>query len=113
MNKNTIVTMTDRDGSNKTNVNFTFVDSLESIKEMIDSGNIDETQLFYTNSESSMYMYSDGKLNVLVDESNVALWEIYSGDYTRKILGSDFGQVIPYTECGSVYNEKENDQNGL
>ena len=113
MNENTIVTMTDRDGSNKTNVKFTSVDSLEIIKEMINSGNVDETQLFYTCNDSSMYMYSNGKLNVLVDEPDVALWEIYSGDYIRKILGSDFGQVIPYTEFGSIYREKEDNQNGL
>ena len=113
MNENTIVTMADRDGSNKTNVKFTSVDSLEIIKEMIDSGNVDESQLFYTCNDSSMYMYSDGKLNALVEESDANLWEIYSGNYVRKILGSDFGRVIPYTEFGSVYSEKENNQNGL
>lgn len=113
MNESITVTINDRDGTNKTNIKFTFVDSLESIKEIIDSGNVDETQLFCVHDEHSMYMYSDGKLNALVEESYTDLWEIYSGNYVRKILGSDFGRVIPYTEFGSVYSEKENNQNGL
>lgn len=105
MNNDLIATINDSDGT-KTNAKFTFVDSLESIKKMIDSDNVQETQLFYIQGESNLYMYNNSKLDILVAEPNKTLWEIQSGKYARKILGSDFGQVIPYTE-------KENDQNGL
>lgn len=98
MNDNLIATINDSNGT-KTNAKFTFVDSLENIKKIIDSGTVQEAQLFYVHGESgTMYMYNNSKLDVLVAEPNKTLWEIQSGKYARKILGSDFGQVIPYTE---------------